>query len=131
MHSRGVIHRDIKPENILIDRDGHCRLVDFGLAKIVEGGISAAEGSGELSSVKYSHCGTEGYMAPEILNREAYSFAVDWWSLGCVLYHMLVGSAPFMGKAPGGATPMKGTPNKKNKSQPKSAKERVKVAEMQ
>jgi len=64
-----------------------------------------------------SHCGTEGYMAPEILNRDPYGFPVDWWSLGCLLHSMLVGEAPFCEKLP----------TKGKRGQVKSAKDRVKA----
>jgi len=75
-----------------------------------------------MSTFLLSHCGTEGYMAPEVLNRLPYSFPADWWSLGCLLYHMLIGEAPFM------VNMAKMTPKKQGKAKTpqKSAKERVK-----
>ena len=84
LHSKNVVHRDLKPENILVGEDGYIRVTDFGLAKILEGNEFAN-----------SFCGTQEYMAPEILNEVPYSFAVDWWALGILAYEMIVGFTPF------------------------------------
>ncbi|KAI1810042.1 SMAD/FHA protein kinase [Poronia punctata] len=88
LHDRNIVHRDIKPENILIvDKEIHVKLADFGLAKII----------GE-ESFTTTLCGTPSYVAPEILaegrNRK-YTKAVDIWSLGVVLYICLCGFPPF------------------------------------
>ncbi|KAL1304990.1 hypothetical protein AAFC00_003894 [Neodothiora populina] len=88
LHERNIVHRDIKPENILlIDKDLHVKIADFGLAKII----------GEESFTS-TLCGTPSYVAPEILepgNRRRYTRAVDVWSLGVVLYICLCGFPPF------------------------------------
>ncbi|KAK3337276.1 kinase-like domain-containing protein [Cercophora scortea] len=88
LHDRNIVHRDIKPENILlVDKDLHVKLADFGLAKII----------GE-ESFTTTLCGTPSYVAPEILadNRHRkYTKAVDIWSLGVVLYICLCGFPPF------------------------------------
>ncbi|XP_043283406.1 ribosomal protein S6 kinase beta-1-like [Venturia canescens] len=85
LHLQGIIYRDLKPENILLDAEGHIKLTDFGLCKehIQEG------------SVTHTFCGTIEYMAPEILTRSGHGKAVDWWSLGTLMYDMLTGSPPF------------------------------------
>uniref|UniRef100_A0A1B6LZ33 Ribosomal protein S6 kinase n=1 Tax=Graphocephala atropunctata TaxID=36148 RepID=A0A1B6LZ33_9HEMI len=85
LHALGIIYRDLKPENILLDAKGHVKLTDFGLCKeqIEEGNVT------------HTFCGTIEYMAPEILTRSGHGKAVDWWSLGALLYDMLTGAPPF------------------------------------
>jgi len=85
LHSLGIIYRDLKPENILLDAFGHVKLTDFGLCK-----ESIHEGS-----ITHTFCGTIEYMAPEILTRSGHGKAVDWWSLGALMYDMLTGAPPF------------------------------------
>lgn len=91
LHSKGVVYRDLKPENVLLDSKGHIRLADFGLSK--EGVNSAHAGTS-------SFCGTPEYLAPEILDRQpgGYGTAVDWWSLGMLLFEMLTGLPPWYTK---------------------------------
>ncbi|XP_037046534.1 ribosomal protein S6 kinase beta-1 isoform X1 [Bradysia coprophila] len=85
LHSLGIIYRDLKPENILLDAQGHVKLTDFGLCKEhIQEGI-----------VTHTFCGTIEYMAPEILTRSGHGKAVDWWSLGALMYDMLTGLPPF------------------------------------
>jgi protein-serine/threonine kinase len=80
----GVIYRDLKPENILLDEDGHIRLTDFGLSK--------------HKDVAYSFCGTPEYLAPEVIKGVGHGVEVDWWTLGCLIYEMVVGRPPFQEK---------------------------------
>ncbi|MPC25833.1 Serine/threonine-protein kinase Sgk1 [Portunus trituberculatus] len=82
----GIVYRDLKPENILLDAEGHVVLTDFGLCK---------EGLVNPSARTNTFCGTPEYLAPEILKKQPYSRAVDWWTLGAVLYEMLYGLPPF------------------------------------
>ncbi|XP_075799955.1 G protein-coupled receptor kinase 4 isoform X5 [Microtus pennsylvanicus] len=78
------LERDLKPENILLDDHGHIRISDLGLA------LEVPEGEMVRGRV-----GTVGYMSPEIINNERYSFSPDWWGLGCLLYEMIEGHSPF------------------------------------
>ena len=87
LHQQGIIHRDLKPENVLLRGDGHVAITDFGLAKEIGDG-----------SVCRTLCGTSEYMAPEMLTRNGYGKAVDWWALGALCFEMLSGGPPFQGK---------------------------------
>lgn len=81
-----MIYRDVKPENILIDYEGHIKLTDFGLSK---------EGLDKSAGMTESFCGTTEYLAPEIIKEKQYSYSVDWYSLGLVMYEMMSGDNPF------------------------------------
>uniref|UniRef100_A0A8C5HSZ3 Serine/threonine-protein kinase Sgk1 n=1 Tax=Gouania willdenowi TaxID=441366 RepID=A0A8C5HSZ3_GOUWI len=85
LHSLHIVYRDLKPENILLDSQGHIVLTDFGLCK------EGLEPNGTTSTF----CGTPEYLAPEVLQKQAYDRTVDWWCLGSVLYEMLYGLPPF------------------------------------
>lgn len=84
LHSKRIVYRDMKPENILLDDDGHVRISDLGLA------IEIPEGDNVRGRV-----GTVGYMAPEVIQNERYTFSPDWWGLGCLIYEMIQGKSPF------------------------------------
>ncbi|XP_014644399.1 PREDICTED: G protein-coupled receptor kinase 4 [Ceratotherium simum simum] len=79
-----IVYRDLKPENILLDDRGHIRISDLGLA------VEIPEGETIRGRV-----GTVGYMAPEVINNENYTFSPDWWGLGCLIYEMIQGHSPF------------------------------------
>jgi len=85
IHDLGIVYRDLKPENILFDAKGHIKLTDFGLAKELKRSSTA------------TFCGTNFYLAPEIILGESYSFQIDWWALGILLCEMVTGSTPFFG----------------------------------
>ena len=85
LHKHNMVYRDLKPENILLDAKGHVKLTDFGLSKILENEEDKA----------FTICGTPQYLAPEVIQKKGYDKAVDWWSLGCVMYEMLTGKIPF------------------------------------
>ena len=94
LHSLGILHRDLKPENILLGKDGHISLTDFGLAKDF-GPDWTDESQGERAR---TICGTQEYMAPEMVAKKGYGKAADYWSLGCIAYEMLNGLPPFSSK---------------------------------
>jgi Tol biopolymer transport system component len=112
-HQAGIIHRDIKPENIMIRSDGYVKVLDFGIAKLLE--PSASEPKKNISSKGKSPqsptqnlqvtspglvMGTMSYISPEQLNNKNVDFRTDIWSLGVVLYEILSGNKPFRGKTP-------------------------------
>ena len=87
LHDKQIIYRDLKPENLLFDADGYLKVVDFGFAKRVQ-------------ERTWTVCGTPEYMSPEIITNQGHGKAVDWWTLGILVYEMLVGYPPFEGSDP-------------------------------
>jgi len=87
LHMMNIVYRDLKPENLMLDSRGNVKIVDFGFAKIVE-------------DRTWTLCGTPEYVAPEIIRCEGYGAAVDWWSMGVLLYEFLVGWPPFLDENP-------------------------------
>ncbi|RDX51577.1 kinase-like protein [Lentinus brumalis] len=127
LHRLGYIHRDLKPENFLLDSTGHVKLTDFGLAtgalnpqrieslkvkldRVKENEVihrSTLERRSIYRSMRQqipryadSIVGSPDYMAPEVLRGKPYSFSVDYWSLGCILFEFLAGFPPFSGQTP-------------------------------
>ena len=93
-HQGGIAYRDLKPENLLLDEDGHIRLVDFGFAKKL--GNNADDRPVET----YTLCGTPEYLAPEVIHNKGHTSAVDWWALGILIYEFLTGYPPFWHQNP-------------------------------
>jgi len=85
LHSNNIIHRDLKLGNIFLDASLNVKIGDFGLATSVK----------FIGERKKTLCGTPNYIAPEILAKKGHSFEVDVWSIGCIIYTLLVGRAPF------------------------------------
>merc|ERR1719197_106224 len=89
LHAKKIIYRDLKPENILLDKRGHIKITDFGFSKKVE-------------DRTFTLCGTPEYLAPEVIKGKGYSFEVDWWALGILVFEMLAGYPPFYDENPFG-----------------------------
>ncbi|PON60717.1 cGMP-dependent kinase [Trema orientale] len=121
LHSLRVVHRDLKPDNLLIAHDGHIKLTDFGLSKVglinstddlsgpaVSGTSLMAEDEPELSASERqqerrkerSAVGTPDYLAPEILLGTGHGTTADWWSVGVILFELIVGIPPFNAEHP-------------------------------
>ena len=87
MHSKKIAYRDLKPENLVLDKDGRLKIVDLGLAKVVQ-------------SKTWTLCGTPDYLAPEIILNEGHDKAVDYWALGVLMYELTAGLPPFYADDP-------------------------------
>ncbi|KHN86485.1 Serine/threonine-protein kinase akt-1 [Toxocara canis] len=88
LHENNIVYRDLKLENLLLDKDGHIKIADFGLCKE---DISFGDRT-------RTFCGTPEYLAPEVLEDNDYGRSVDWWGVGVVMYEMMCGRLPFYSK---------------------------------
>jgi len=87
IHSKKIAYRDLKPENMVLDSSGYVKIVDFGLAKKIE-------------DKTFTFCGTQDYMAPEIVLDRGHGIGVDYWALGIFIYEMTAGVTPFESESP-------------------------------
>ena len=78
------MHRDLKLENILVGEDGYLKIIDYGLAKLLNG-----------TQLAITFCGTPEYLAPEMVENKGHDFSVDWWALGILIYELMIGVTPF------------------------------------
>ena len=92
LRENSIIHRDIKPDNILIAKDGTLKLTDFGLSRQ---GIVNRQANENEDVTESEIVGTLDYMAPEVLLNKPHTFAVDYWSLGAMIFEFLIGIPPF------------------------------------
>ena len=99
-HERGIVHRDLKPENVMISRDGFAKILDFGLAKLIEAADGESSESETLASVTRPGMvmGTAGYMSPEQASGGRVDFRSDQFSFGAILYEMCTGRRAFSSK---------------------------------
>jgi serine/threonine protein kinase len=81
LHEKFILYRDLKPENVMLDKDGHVKLIDFGLAKILRNSFDKTN----------TQCGTPCYLAPELLVKNGHSYPIDIWAFGVVLFEMIAG----------------------------------------
>ncbi|KAM3294523.1 hypothetical protein ACQJBY_031433 [Aegilops geniculata] len=123
LHSMQIVHRDLKPDNLLIAHDGHVKLTDFGLSKVglinstddlsgpaVSGASLYGDDEPQMNELeemdhrarrqKRSAVGTPDYLAPEILLGTGHGTSADWWSVGVILFELLVGIPPFNAEHP-------------------------------
>ena len=105
LHSLRIVHKDIKPENILMDNKGHVRISDLGLAVQIPEGKTLSGGGG-----------TPGYIAPEVINKEHYTFSPDYFGFGCLIFEMIEGKCPFAVKKHKAKPGKKQLPDKSDKS---------------
>jgi Tol biopolymer transport system component len=100
-HAAGIVHRDLKPENVMVSKDGFAKILDFGLAKLIEpdsGGVSAMPTLARPETRPGIVMGTVGYMSPEQASGEPLDFRTDQFSLGSILYEMATGQKAFQRK---------------------------------
>uniref|UniRef100_A0A673IKC8 cGMP-dependent protein kinase n=1 Tax=Sinocyclocheilus rhinocerous TaxID=307959 RepID=A0A673IKC8_9TELE len=89
LHGKGIVYRDLKPENLLLDGEGYVKMTDFGFAKKIG-----------LGKKTWTFCGTPEYVAPEVIMNKGHDFGADCWSLGILIFELLIGSPPFTGSDP-------------------------------
>ena len=102
-HEKGIVHRDLKPANVKVTREGRVKVLDFGLAKAIQGSEPARDLS-ESGTIGAAHTiaghivGTPGYMSPEPARGQEVDQRADIWAFGCLLYELLAGKRVFEGE---------------------------------
>ncbi|KAI0980626.1 hypothetical protein GJ496_001275 [Pomphorhynchus laevis] len=105
MHSLKIIHRDLKPENVLLDNDGHIKIIDFGSCRILDETSEEINAKHNMDADpnnvddkrRHSMVGTAQFVAPEVLQCQEIGYACDYWSLGCMIFQMHSGHHLFQG----------------------------------
>mmetsp|Transcript_3971 Transcript_3971/g.4783 ORF Transcript_3971/g.4783 Transcript_3971/m.4783 type:complete len:243 (-) Transcript_3971:146-874(-) len=87
LHEKGIMHRDLKLENVMVDETGYIKIIDYGLAKMLND-----------DEIATSYCGTPEYLAPEMVSSAGHDKTVDWWAVGIMIYEMMIGVTPFFNK---------------------------------
>jgi serum/glucocorticoid-regulated kinase 2 len=90
LHKKNILYRDLKPENVLFNEDGYLLLADFGLAKMTK----------TKKDLTNSYVGTPEYFSPEVIIGNGHDHTVDWWTLGVLLFELIIGITPFFHRNP-------------------------------